>query len=67
MREIRINIHQPENVVVVNEKNQKNVSMVNNIFMKSETKRNEPDVDIITTLGQSFLVTKGLEKVSQLE
>ena len=43
MREIRINIHQPENVVVVNEKN---VSMVNNIFMKSETKRNEPDVDI---------------------
>ena len=46
MREIRINIHQPENVVVVNEKNQKNVSIVNNIFMKSETKRNEPDVDI---------------------
>ena len=46
MRRIRINIHQLENIIVVKEQNQKKVSMVNNVFVKSKTKHNKSDIDV---------------------
>jgi len=46
MRRIRINIYQLENIIVVKEQNQKKVSIVNNVFLKSKTKHNKFDIDI---------------------
>jgi len=39
MRRIRINIHEPKIVIVIEETNEKNVSITDNIFAKREVKR----------------------------
>ena len=36
---VRINVHQKENVVIVKEEHQKNVSVIKEIFSKWKTKR----------------------------
>jgi len=37
MRRIRINVHEPKIVIVIEERNKENVSMTDNIFVKRET------------------------------
>jgi len=39
MRRIKINVHEPKIVIVIEERNKENVSMTNNIFVKREAKR----------------------------
>jgi len=39
MRRIRINVHEPKIVIVIKERNEENVSMTDNIFVKREAKR----------------------------
>jgi len=39
MRRIRINVHEPKIVIVIEERNKENVSMTDNIFAKREVKR----------------------------
>ena len=46
MRRIRINIHEPKIVIVIEETNEKNVSITDNIFAKREVKRWKSDVDV---------------------
>jgi len=49
MRRIRIYIHDPKDVIIVeegNKKNKKNVSVINNIFVKREMKGEKSDINI---------------------
>jgi len=46
MRGIRIDIHDPKNVVIVKKWNKKNIPVVNNVFLKQKTKRRKSDVNI---------------------
>jgi len=39
MRRIRINVHEPKIVIVIEERNEENISMIDNIFAKREAKR----------------------------
>jgi len=39
MRRIKINVHEPKIVIVIEERNKENVSMTNNIFVKRKAKR----------------------------
>jgi len=46
MRRIRIYIHDPKDVIIVEEGNKKNVSVINNIFVKREMKGEKSDINI---------------------
>jgi len=39
MRRIRINVHEPKIVIVIEERNKENVSITDNIFAKREVQR----------------------------
>ena len=46
MGQIRVNIHQPKNIVIVEKRNEKNVFIINNIIAKRKAKRWKSDVYI---------------------
>jgi len=43
---IRINVHQPENIIVVEEQDKKNISKVNYILIKWKTEQRQSNIDI---------------------
>jgi len=43
---MKIYIHNPKDVVIVKEGNKKNVSVINNIFAKRETKGEKSNIDV---------------------
>ena len=51
MRRIRIDVHNPENNVIVRKRNKKNISVVNNVFLKWKTKGQKSDVNIYNDSG----------------
>ena len=46
MHRIRIYIHNPKNIIIVEERDKKNVLVINNIFLKRETKGGESNINI---------------------
>ena len=51
MRKIRIDIHDPENNIIVRKRKKKNISVVNNVFSKWKPKRQKSDVNIYNNSG----------------
>ena len=46
MERIRINIHDPEDGIVIEEWSKKNVTMINNVLSKWKMKRKKSDIDV---------------------
>jgi len=46
VRRIGIYIHNPENIVIVKKRNEKNIPVVKNVFVKRKLKRGQSDVNI---------------------
>ena len=46
MRSIRINVHNPKDRIVIEKGRKKNVSMINDVFLKRELKEGKMNIDV---------------------
>jgi len=51
VRRVRINVHNVITNMIVEERNEKNIPMIDNVIMKRKTKRRKVDVDVCNYSG----------------